>query len=78
MPVTSGPFGPVTGRLFCSSGTKKSKNAKALQKAMDSAQEESECFFCKKKGHWKRNCKKFLQHKKKSSKGKKGIRVILE
>ena len=57
--------------------TKNSKNAKALQKAVDSAQEESECFFCKKKGHWKRNCKKFLLQKKKSSKGKKGIRVIL-
>ena len=56
----------------------KSKNAKALEKAMVSAQEESECFFCKKKGHWKRNCKKFLQQKKKSSKGKKGIRVILK
>ena len=40
--------------------TKKSKNAKALEKTLASAQEESECFFCKKKGHWKRNCKKFL------------------
>ena len=57
--------------------TKKSKIAKALEKAALSAQEESECFFCKKKGHWKRNCKKFLLQKKKSAKGKKGIRVIL-
>ncbi|XP_044457403.1 uncharacterized protein [Triticum aestivum] len=25
---------------------------------------ETECFFCKDKGHWKRNCKKFLAEKK--------------
>ena len=40
--------------------TKKYKNAKALEKAVTSAQEEPECFVCKRKGHWKRNCKKFL------------------
>ncbi|XP_044365028.1 uncharacterized protein [Triticum aestivum] len=32
------------------------------------AAKETECFFCKDKGHWKRNCKKFLAEKKKSEK----------
>ena len=56
--------------------TKKSKHAKASEKTVTQTQEESECFFCKGKGHWKRNCKKFLALKKKPSKGKKGIRII--
>ena len=63
---------------FKKKSTKKSKNAKALDKATTQTIEESECFFYKGKGHSKRNCKKFLYLKKRSSKGKKGIRVILK
>ena len=33
---------------------------------------ETECFYCKQTGHWKRNCPKYLADKK-DGKGNKGI-----
>ncbi|XP_021751011.1 uncharacterized protein LOC110716672 [Chenopodium quinoa] len=30
------------------------------------AASESQCFYCKKKGHWKRNCQKYLDFLKKN------------
>ena len=37
---------------------------------------ETECFFCKEKGHWKRNCKEYLAELRKTGKSSKGIIVI--
>ena len=39
---------------------------------------ETECFYCKQTGHWKRNCPKYLADKKdgKVNKGIFGIHVI--
>ena len=37
---------------------------------------EAECFFCKEKGHWKRNCKKFLAKLKSGKSSTSGISVI--
>ena len=39
------------------------------------ASKETECFYCKQKGHWKRNNKKYLADKKNGSSGK-GIIII--
>ena len=39
------------------------------------ASHETICFYYKEKGHWKRNCAKYLADKKNSSSGK-GIKVI--
>src|SRR6266536_3387448 len=39
------------------------------------AKNETECFYCKGTGHWKRNCKKYLEDKKSGKTGK-GITVI--
>ena len=39
------------------------------------ANKETECFYYKQKGHWKRNCKKYLADKKNGSSDK-GIIVI--
>ena len=39
------------------------------------AKNETECFYCKGTGHWKRNCKKYLADKKSGKTGK-GIIVI--
>ena len=55
---------------------RKGKDAKAKNKPMNSAQRKTQCFFYNKKWHWKRNCRKFLKHKKKFTKGDKGIIVI--
>lgn len=50
----------------------KVKNGKGVsktdtkEKPKGGATKKTECFFCKGKGHWKRNCKKFLAEKKKS------------
>ncbi|XP_025981891.1 uncharacterized protein [Glycine max] len=33
-------------------------------------QTDAECFFCKEKGHWKRNCKKYLDSLKNKKQGK--------
>src|SRR6185437_9352405 len=37
------------------------------------ATSESECFYCKKKGHWKRNCQKYLDFLKKNGASTSGI-----
>jgi hypothetical protein len=37
---------------------------------------DTECFFCKEKGHWKRNCKKYLEEKKKYVKSSTGIDLL--
>jgi len=36
----------------------------------DGAKSETECFYCKGTGHWKRNCKKYLEDKKSGKTGK--------
>jgi hypothetical protein len=47
---------------------KKCKNTDDKPKAKaESPAKESECFYCKEKGHWKRNCKKYLASKKNGS-----------
>ena len=55
---------------------KKGKCAKTQYKHKNSAKEKSQCSFCKRTGHWKRNCRKFLEQKKKFTKDDKGIIVI--
>ena len=43
----------------------KSKSAKGSKdKKAASSKSDSECFYCKKKGHWKRDCLKFKEDKK--------------
>ena len=37
---------------------------------------DTECFYFKAKGHWKRNCKKYLADRKKPGFTSEGIRVI--
>ena len=37
---------------------------------------DAECFFCKEKGHWKRNCKKYLVEKKNSANSSHSMSVI--
>ena len=37
---------------------------------------DTECFYCKAKGHWKRNCKKYLADRKKPGFTSEGIKVI--
>ena len=44
-------------------------------KSKGRAKKETECFYCKGPGHWKRNCKKYLVDKKSGLSGK-GITVI--
>ena len=55
---------------------KNGKGAKAQDKPKNTTQEKSQYFFFKRTGRWKRKCKKFLEHKKKFTKGDKGIIVI--
>jgi hypothetical protein len=43
---------------------------------MGGATTKTECFYCKAKEHWKRNCKKYLADKKKNGSSSKGIKVI--
>ena len=38
--------------------------AESQKKNKGGASKDTECFYCKKKGHWKRNCKKYLKDKK--------------
>ena len=45
-------------------------------KPKSGASSDAECFFCKEKGHWKRNCKKYLAEKKKTGKSSSGMSVI--
>ena len=50
-------------------GKKCNKNTDKKPKAKtESPAAESECLYCKEKGHWKRNCKKYLASKKDGSK----------
>nr|XP_045089641.1 translation initiation factor IF-2-like [Aegilops tauschii subsp. strangulata] len=41
----------------------------AMKKNKGEANKETECFYCKQKGHWNRNCKKYLADKKNGSFG---------
>ena len=41
-----------------------SDKPKLVKSQAASSPAESQCFYCKEKGHWKRNCKKFLADKK--------------
>ena len=50
------PFGP-TGRV-----------TKPKHKKVNVNQVDVQCFYCKEKGHWKRNCKKYLDSLKKQGK----------
>ena len=40
------------------------------EKPEGGASKETECFYCKKSSHWKRNCKKYLADKKSGASGK--------
>ncbi|KAK1602355.1 hypothetical protein QYE76_037440 [Lolium multiflorum] len=40
------------------------------EKPKGGASKETECFYCKGSGHWKRNCKKYLVDKKSGASGK--------
>ena len=55
---------------------RKGKGAKTQDKPKEAAQSKSQCFFYKRKGHWKRNYRKFLEQKRKFTKGDKGIKII--
>jgi hypothetical protein len=50
------PFGPTGGVT------------KPKHKRVNVNQVDVECFYCKEKGHWKRNCKKYLDSLKKQGK----------
>ena len=58
---------------------KNSKQVAAQEKKLKSGPKpETECFYCKQTGHWKRNCPKYLADKKdgKVNKGILDIHVI--
>ncbi len=46
-----------------------------MKKPTSGPKPETECFYCKETGHWKRNCPKYLADKK-DGKVNKGIRDI--
>jgi hypothetical protein len=50
--------------------------AGARDKPKGDATPDIECFVCKKRGHWRRNCTNYLVEKKKSGASSKGIIVI--
>ena len=51
-----------------SSKTVKAKESnKNTRDELKSSAGESECFYCKEKGHWKHNCKKYLADKRNGS-----------
>src|SRR6266480_600345 len=60
-------------------GSKKKGNSKGAGPAYTPKKErpgpkaDAECFFCKEKGHWKRNCPKYLAEKKKTGNPSSGI-----
>ena len=60
------------GNLECQAGVTPGKKPKAGPKR------ETECFYCKRNGHWKRNCPEYLADKKdgKVNKGIFDIHVI--
>ena len=55
-----------------------SKVATPVKKPKTRPKPETECFYCKQTGHWKRNCPKYLADKKdgKVNKGIFDIRII--
>ena len=55
--------------------TKSFKKKRNTKRNKGGASCETICFYCKEKGHWKRNCLKYLVNKKNTSSGK-GIKVI--
>lgn len=56
------------------SGGNKKKADKAKGKAPKAGPApDAECYFCKGKGHWKRNCPKYLAEKKKTGASSSGI-----
>ena len=46
------------------SPTKQSGGTKSEKKKVSQPTSESECFYCKKKGHWKRDCLKLKEDEK--------------
>ena len=47
-------------------GGKARKTKKKSKASKPGPKPETECFFCKEKGHWKRNCPKYIAEKKKT------------
>ena len=54
-------------------GSKGKGESRAPKKPKAGPATEAECFFCKEKGHWKRNCPKYLAEKKKTGGSSSGI-----
>ena len=50
------------GQAFKKGNAKKQSKQKQ-KKDISKGEEKGECFHCKKKGHWKRNCKDYLAMK---------------
>src|SRR5215813_2769436 len=58
-------------------GKPKGKAAKKKNKSSKDAKPKGNCFHCKKDGHWKRNCPKYLAElKEKKNSGKYDLLVI--
>ena len=72
----------LVNKTTCFKKKGKSKKGKGAgmtgsqSKSKGGAKTETECFYCKGPGHWKRNCKKYLADKKKSGLSGKCITVI--
>jgi hypothetical protein len=49
-------------------------SSKPMTKGNSGPSSNEECFHCHKKGHWFRNCKKYLEGQKKKEEGKWGFR----
>jgi hypothetical protein len=64
------------------SGSKKKWSSKGVgsshmpRKERPRPKADAECFFCKEKGHWKRNCPKYLAKRKKTGASSSGISNI--
>jgi hypothetical protein len=67
------------GKEKGSNGESSGSKPKPAPKAKPGPTSEDECFHCHEKGHWSRNCKKYLEEKKKkkgSETSTSGINVI--
>src|SRR6185369_11055281 len=67
------------GKEKSSGGESSGSKLKPAPKAKSGPTSEDECFHCHEKGHWSRNCKKYLEEKKKkkgSETSTSGINVI--
>lgn len=53
------------GKEKSSGGESSGSKLKPAPKAKSGPTSEDECFHCHEKGHWSRNCKKYLEEKKK-------------